>query len=421
MSNDVPSRRTILHALGVGVLPFAGCGERQPNTDARTARPETRPTTSNPTSSPTTDSPTTTPEQTPQESQCPDQWTQEDVWVFGNDIRTPVAAAGENVVYTATETELVALDPETGNPLWRTATETVSESFGVERLIAVGNRVLGVGYGHVAALDAETGQLSWVFAPPGKPQTVSLLSDSATIVGDSVYVGVVNENTPSFEAENPYSRLYEVDISTGESRVGIEFSTDSSRLPTPKYLVGNDKRLFCTLDDRLVALTLDGNTEWRTSPFGGGYPTLAHSDGIVVASSGAALHAFESRSGRQLWKDSELRGGVAVVDGVGYATDETIPEGHGQLTAFDPKTGAHYWEAQTRGRGSTPVVGSGAVFVTVTAEDETLLTAFDAERGCRLGTFELAGGGGPPVVGGGRVSVYSGTYHDWRLLSFSPP
>lgn len=416
----MPSRRTILCTLGAGVLPFAGCGERQPNTDGRTARSETRTTTSTPTDSPTT-APSTTSEQTPKDTRCSDRWTQEDVWTFGSDLRTTVAAAGENVIYTATETELVALDPATGNPVWRTPNEAITESFGVERLIAVHNRLLVVGYNHVAALDAETGQLSWTFAAPGKPQTTSIHSESATIVGDRVYVGVVNMDTPSFEAETPYSRIYAVDISAGETRTVHEFSSDPSRLPTPRYIVGNDERLFCALDDRLVALTLDENTEWRSSPFDGGYPTLAHSDGVVLASAGAALHAFEGVTGRQLWVDSELRGSVAVDGSVGYVTDDTIPEGDGQLTAFDPKTGTHYWEAQTEGRGSTPVIGSDGVFVTVTPEDQTLLVGFDTERGCRLGTFELAGGGQPPIVGAGRLSVYSGTYHDWRLLSFSPP
>ncbi|WP_396611615.1 PQQ-binding-like beta-propeller repeat protein [Haloferax sp. S1W] len=412
----MPSRRAILAALGLGVAQFAGCGGRQSNTTTHSnTSTQSRTATHSPTPS---DTPTATPEETPRNVQCDRRWDQRNVWTFGELQEFSAIAAGPTAVYTATENALFALEASTGQQRWRTPNEPIADSFHPSRLIVAGDWVLAVGRRHLVALDRTTGRQEWSFTAPGKEMTTSIMEQAITVVGETVYAGVVNTDRPSFEPENPYSRIYAFDIATGTHRIVREFSPDSQ---FPRYLTGDKRGLYCAVGGRLIALADDGTTQWNSRGVDDEYSMSALSEGVVLASDGETMTAFDATTGQQLWHDAALRGNVAVSDGVGYATAKTIPEGNGQVTAFDPETGTHYWEATTRGRGSPLALSSDAVFLSVTSSDGRFLTAFDSERGCRLGSFDFSSDSSPPVVGAGRVSAISRSGGTDTLLSFKLP
>ncbi|WP_410765520.1 PQQ-binding-like beta-propeller repeat protein [Haloferax sp. DFSO60] len=417
----MPSRRAVLSSLVASIVPFAGCGSNQPTDPHET--PDARPTTTRslPSESPTTTN-TPTPEETPQDIQCDTQWEQADVWRFDTTSELAAATTDANTIYVATEREILSLDPASGEQRWRTSNDALAERFTPSRLLTTDQWVVGIGTRYIAALDRATGKRDWVFEAPGTEETASIMQEAATIVGKTLYVGVVNIDTPSFEADEPYSRLYSFDIDTGAAQLFTRFTADDSRLPVPRYLDGNRDGVFCSVDRQLIALSDDGSTRWQTGRATRGYPAPSVLDERVLASMGEKLVAFDTKTGARVWQDEELRGRVTLADGVGYATSRTIPEGDGQLTSFDPKSGAYYWEARTRGRSSTPIASDECVFLAVTSDDDAYLTAFDIERGCRLGRFSFDSGVvNAPLVGSDRVTIRTGNRQVSTLWSFAAP
>ncbi|MFC7204467.1 PQQ-binding-like beta-propeller repeat protein [Haloferax namakaokahaiae] len=417
----MPSRRAVLSSLVAGLVPITGCGSSQRTvptgtTDARTTT--TRSFASD--SSRTTD--TATPEETPQDVQCDNQWAQDDVWRFDTTRRPTAATTDSKKVYVATEREIFALGALSGERRWRASNDALAEGFTPAKLLATEKWVLCIGYRHAISLDRESGQRGWVFEAPGKKETVSIIEEATALVGKTLFVGIVNLDTPSFEADEPYSRIYSFDTDTGTPQIFTQFTADGSRLPIPRYLDGNQDGLFCSMGGKLVALTHNGSTRWQTSRSNPGYQSPAVSDERVLASTREALVAFETTTGERVWQDEELRGELTITDCVGYATSRTIPEGEGQLTAFDPDDGRHHWEAKTRGRSSTPVISDEGAFVAVASTDDEYLTAFDTENGCRLGRFSFDSGvAGTPIVGSNRVTIQTGSTRGSTFWSFAAP
>lgn len=414
----MPSRRAFLAALSAGLVPLTGCGDQQPTTATRTAS-ATATDSPTATASPTaSDSPTPTDDPTPKDVDCDRRWDPADRWMFGGNRDVEAVAAGAENVFAATENAVIAIDPSTGKSVWRTGFET--EGFGVRRLLPAGATLLAVGYRTVVALSADAGRQEWSFTVPGKEQTADVVADATAVVGDTLYLGAVNESTPSFAAEEPYSRLYAVEAESGDARRVRAFASDDST-PAPRHLEGDESGLFCSLGGRFVALDPDGTLHWRSDPVDDGYGSPVIADETVLVPDGGAVTAFAATDGRRRWRDTELEPALGVGDGMGYAAPRESAAAGGVLAAFDPRTGEHRWEAEVSHDGSVPVVDGGTVFRTTEGENAAL-TAYDAERGCRLGRIELpAGSWRAPVVGTGRVSVTGGEWQAWSLRSFAAP
>jgi len=399
----MPSRRNLLAMLSAGLVSLAGCGEQESAT--RTDSP-TAPRSPTPTASPT-------PVETPKDTGCERRWNPGEGWSFSDGADVTAAAAGRAGVFAATDEAVLALEATTGEPRWRTEHETVRAGFGVQRLLATDENLLAVGYQTLAALDPASGHPGWSITVPGKEQTVGIMADATALVGDSLYFGATNQGTPSFEADDPYSRLYAVGTGSGEARRVKEFSSDSG-LPAPRHLAGDEGGLVCSLGERLAALTHDGEVRWHSIPIEDGYGAPVLVDETVLAPGDGGVAAFRVADGQRRWHEPELGSGLDAMDGVGYAA----PEDDGTaLAAFDPETGDRYWEAKVRTDGTAPTAAGDVVF-RATEGAEAALTAFDAERGCRLGSVELAAGSWMrPIVGDRRVSIVGGEWQNYSLKS----
>lgn len=405
----MPSRRAFLGSIGLGLL--AGCNEQSPETTtrSRTASPTTTDSSTDPRSS--------TPEETPNNTVCDREWDTDNRWTFGGEQDVKAVTAGSEAVFAVTGQAAVRLDPATGEQLWRTDSETldewVGETWGLRQLRSVGNRLLAVDYRGVLALDTGTGEPQWAFTVPGKKPTAGLMN-TAGVAGETLYVGAVNQDTASFEAETPYSRLYAIESSTGESRIIREFTAEGSSDPIPRRLSVTERGLFCLLDGQLVGLNLDGTTRWGPQPTGSGFVAPAVAGNSVLAAGSAGLAAYHTADGRLRWSDDELGEAVTVTDETGYAVAEA------GLTAFDPATGDHYWEAEAGDSEIAPAVADGSVFHVDEENDQ--LVAFDAEKGCRLGAFAYPSGTSRKLAAGaGRISMVGDEWQADPLRSLELP
>jgi outer membrane protein assembly factor BamB len=231
---------------------------------------------------------------------------------------------------------------------------------------------IGDGSGTLWALDAQTGELEWLF------EAESGIESSPTYHDGTVYVGS-NDN-----------KLYAIDASNGKQR--WNFTTDGT-IKSSVSLVempGSEDVLlvFGSYDNHLYGLDTEGNEVWsyKAMSFVHGKPAIV-GNLTFTCSCDNNVYAVNVFEGEKVWN-------VSIDDYSGVS-----PSGHndtlytagrgGAVYAIDVINGTIEWDFETNGTiEASPSIGQGKVFIGNLDGD---FVALDMESGKRDWVFRTPG------------------------------
>lgn len=306
-------------------------------------------------------------------------------WIFG-----APAVVGDTVIAVSYDSNVYALDRETGAETWRFKT---GGSILASPAVSGGLVFVASEDKLIYALDLATGEKKW------QAQGEGVYSGSPAVVGDIVYfnsdTGLLlaldtatgkelwrhqtnNDATPfGVAVDNGIvytvggsGVLYALDAATGEEQWQYDADkgmTDNLYSPTAAPVVnGNMVYLtFTDINSGTVMQAFDLTTQtvkWSNARAAETYsaPSIA---GNVLVQGGLdfKIHGLDAATGEPLW-EAETGGiifsAAAVTGNVAYigSTDRT-------LYGFDTRTGEILWRFPARGGVSSPVISDGVVYV----------------------------------------------------------
>ena len=285
-------------------------------------------------------------------------------------------AYGEGRVYATTGFgDLVALDPDTGNEIWR---QRFDAAPGGAPAVSDGRVFVALRDGSAWAIRASDGKVEW------------------TLPGAGNGTGVEGASAPAADARQAVFPLASGQV------VAVEKVTGTGLWGG--YVAGQRRgRAFATITD----LTGD--------------PVIA--DGrVYAASSAGTLGAFDADTGQTLWTTREGATGPVVVAGgaVFFVNDED------QLLRVDAGTGAltwrndlpYYTKDRTKRRRNIyahfgPVLAGGRL---LTASSDGLVRLFDPASGALAASVEIGdAAAAAPAIAGGTLYVVT---QDGKLRAF---
>lgn len=256
----------------------------------------------------------------------------------------------ENMVATADEAtfrgSVMALDPESGDEVWRYWTTTGDEEEGA-----------GVGVWTTPAVDTERGHLYFGtgqhHAEPTSDRSDAVISlDVATGEEQWVYQYIEGDTWTAPDGG------MDLDVSTPPNLFEVEGKDAVG--------AGNKDGTYKAIDRE------SGDELWSTDltdggPQGGAMNSAAVADGTIYVNSNdggtnALLFALDADTGQELWSsplDAGAMGPVTWANGVVYTTDQT-----GAVTGFDAENGDVLWTYQMDAESGAGVsVVDGTVYV----------------------------------------------------------
>jgi outer membrane protein assembly factor BamB len=218
-----------------------------------------------------------------------------------------------------------------------------------------GDTVVLTSSNQTAAVDRETGDVHWEYAP-------GVARGDPTLVDETVYLGT--------------SRVLALDAVTGERKWR---SSDGPR--EAKKTAATEDTVFGADDTALYALRAnDGSVRWRAPLRHSSIDTPVVSENLVfVTTSSGGIHAFDREDGTDRWSvglSSAYASAPAVAHGRVYVVTE-----YGVILALDASTGEEAWQTDI---GTTvdhrPAVGGDSVYVRSANSPNEIVVA-DAETG----------------------------------------
>jgi polyvinyl alcohol dehydrogenase (cytochrome) len=315
-----------------------------------------------------------------------DAATGEEVWHHDLDtyyVGGAAAVDGDQVFVATFEAQIVALDRATGEVRWtkdvddQPAAVVFGSPIAVDGMVIVGlasaeeftSGAEASFHGNVVALDAETGDEIWrYFTSPESATESPGVSVWSTVTVDTerehVYVTTGNSYGP--EPSDHGDAVIALDLTTGEELWLNQFTggdTWTLAQPTgPDADIGGAANLFQVGDVDALGVADkaghyhavardDGELLWETNitPGGlqGGVLATAAADGEAIyvasnkASTTADLVALDDDSGEVLWRTevgASVTGPVSVANGVVYVADDG-----GHIAGYDAGSGEQLW------------------------------------------------------------------------------
>jgi len=310
---------------------------------------------------------------------------------------TAQSAEGPTVYVGSADSNVYALDAETGDEQWTFQTDSVVDS---SPTVVDGTVYVGSWDNNVYALDAVTGEQQWTFttgANVTSSPTVVNVSAAGDAGGRMVFVGSYDNS------------VYALDAADGTEQWSVQ--TDEVR-SSPTVVDGTVfVGAFGYNDDDVYALdAVDGSEQW-SFPTGfevGSSPTM-YEDTVFVGAAADDVYALDAGSGSEQWSfQAPSLSSPTVVDGTVF-----IGSFDNALYAFDAADGIPQWTFETGDSigYSSPTVVDGTVFV---GSRDNNLYAVDAEEGSEQWSFQTGddfyrnrGVESSPTVADGTVFVGS--------------
>jgi len=260
--------------------------------------------------------------------------------------------AGDKNIYVATRS--TGNDPsKTHTTLWALSKETGLTVFSVPlnatghiTLSGVGQRLLSVSDGTVAALDASTGAELW-------SRTMATVSAEPIIASDKIILGTND-------------KLILV-ISTGTGEINSQIKTKY----IPTAVASSDSETIIIGDDRGNLSSVDavsGNANWKLRQ-GARISEINMNNGdLLVASYDNFVYSIDAGSGKVVWK-KRMAGRVNIVPDAARQIAVTLTAGENTAFVIDTKNGKSLNQLTLDGENAfvhAPVIaGNSAVFATV--------------------------------------------------------
>ncbi len=302
-----------------------------------------------------------------------------------NAVRTPQGwsageVAGDSLFIGTMDGELLAIDKNNGDTLWRRQLPTPEDSErAIYGQIAVADDALFVGgYDGVLYAYGLDGDQTWQERLDGRIVGGPVVYEGLVLVG----AGVVSSSEGSGGA------LYAVDIATNDPV--WSFHADGPVWSPPTVIDG--VAYVGSLDHNVYAVDVsDGSEIWRYESGGAVVSGIAVSDGVAVFGGfDSKLYALDAETGLLEWSfDGSTRwywSRPLVADGVVYA-----PSLDGTLYALDAETGFLEWTFPTEGQlvGSPAIVNGDMIAVPVAEGGNSrvmlLETNGSLQAACRIG------------------------------------
>lgn len=331
----------------------------------------------------------------------------------------PIVA--DNRVYAIDAAAKVTAFSLSGTPLWSRALvlngEDAGDGFGGG--VAFGNDVLvaGTGYGEVIAMEPDTGEVLW------RQKLDAPVRAAPTVANGMAYV--VSRNDQAFA----------IDLKNGRIRwriAGIDPDAGVLGGASPATVDGLVVLPFAS-GEVIGTLARNGRRAWTSVISGGrrgharsrlsditGDPVIS-GDTVYVANQSGRFVALDRRSGERRWSINQGSLGPALPIGgsVFFVTDQA------ELKRVDASAGAELWSVQLpqypdpEKRKSTylhtgPIMVGGRLLV---ASGDGNIRSFDPRTGEELGSSPIGGGGAAaqPAVAQGTLFVVS---RDGTLFAF---
>lgn len=377
----MPSRRSILSSVAAGVSFLGGCGERTRSTSTTptktTGRSERSPETDTVKQGTPTDDALT-------EAQCDEEWTPSKEWTGLQGNGATAANSASFFVYEGDQ--LSAYDVITLEKQWQMDLKDSNVIGSVSLLTAGENTLIAASGGICVAIDANSGDVLWSYTlPTGSPTTKIT---SLEIAGETLYIGAINRDTPSFDAETQSVRIYKTPLGKKDPEI-VYTRKYEEQPPHVKDVLVSENQIIVALDSTLLAINADGSINWENSDIDANSVSLT--DTVLLVTTDQMGIAVDFPSGTELWRDAALSGSITTEGGVGYGTTSNERYEEGEIIAFNPQKGEYHWRRETLGIYSTPVVHSDVVYTLVaSSEGQSMIRGFKADSGCLLGSVRLS-------------------------------
>ncbi|WP_017445472.1 outer membrane protein assembly factor BamB [Gayadomonas joobiniege] len=258
-----------------------------------------------------------------------------DIWHWLGFKSLPPARVGGLVasyqkLYVGTENgDLVALNVETGEPVWRSrvAGEILSAP-----VVESGKVISALSSGQVVALDAEDGEEVWQSSADVPALTLRGASSPAFVQG-GVFVGTGSGKVVTLNSENG-QMAWDVQVAKPQGATDLARIADVDASP-----IVNGYNLYAfSAGGALTMLDLRNAREvWKREYRGYQNMSLAGNQ-LLFSDERSIIYALDSRTGVELWSNNQLRN-RHVTAGAIWQDYYAVGDFEGYLYLFDIATG----------------------------------------------------------------------------------
>lgn len=300
-------------------------------------------------------------------------------------IEATAAIAGGVVFLPTLDATVLALDLETGKPVWTFTSP--DQGVGSKSSPCVGEKAVYYGdeQGTVRALDRKTGALLWTAKTEGE------IISSPTLIGERILVGSYDES------------LYCFNATTGETTWKLQTEGPVHCSPT---LIG-DQVAVAGCDGFLRLVSIEGGKVSRSLEIGGNIASTPAVEGkmLYLGTMSNQVLGINWETMQRAWTFEHPKRRFPYASSAAIAGDLVLIGGRDKLLhAFDKATGEERWTYAARGRvDSSPVIAGSVAFF---GSNDGNLYAVDAKSGQTRWEYQ-AGSGilSSPAVASGKLCI----------------
>jgi outer membrane protein assembly factor BamB len=311
-------------------------------------------------------------------------------------LSTPIAVDG--VVYVGTQDGYhLALNAVTGEDIWQHT--AISELYREPQIgsFAFRNGTVYTGTNNFYALDAVTGERTWVYRGTGTSGS-GYVAGSPTLVDRSIYLAAngpkllaldsqrgharwtyatdaFTRSTPAVDEDvvvltTPTGTVHAVDTTTHEPQWTFTARVQTGSPQTP--VIRDGTVYFATDHSPLYALDLsDGSVKWTYDYYDGfGFGTPAVTTTAIYVRGGGAkqgtphdLIELNPETGDRLWAWQSQQQSVVAYEHIVCTAETILARSGGAVHAHDAATGEKLWEGHIGMPASGLAVADGIVYV----------------------------------------------------------